>query len=66
MQELVVALRAGVVVHQVNIGLRVVLVHRVVPVHRIHAADESTIHERQFPILAVVDLSPSGDDEREP
>ena len=66
MQELVVTLRVGIVVHQVYIGLGIVLVHHIVPVHRVHTADESAIHERQFPILAVVDLSPSGDDEREP
>ena len=65
-QELVVTLRAGVIVHQVNIGLGVVLVHRVVPAHGIHTADESAIHERQFPVFAVIYLSPSGDDECEP
>jgi hypothetical protein len=63
MQELVVAGRSGVVVCDIEISLRVVFIHVVVPVHGIQATDESAIDEWQFPVFPVVNLSTSRNNE---
>ena len=55
-----------VVIHQVEIRLRIILIHRVVPIHRIDATHESAIDDRQFPVFTVVDLSAAGEDQCEP
>ena len=65
-KELVVTLGVRIAIHQVHIGLRIVLVHRVVPVHCIDTAHESAIDEWQFPVFAIVDLSSAGDHQCEP
>ena len=66
MQELVVTLRVWVVIRQVQIGLGIVYIHGVVPTHGINATHESAIDQRQFPVLAVVDLSTARDDQCQP
>ena len=66
MQKLVVALRGGVIVHDVEIRLRVVFVHHVVPVHRIYAPHHASVEYRQFPIFTVVYLSRSGNYHSQP
>ena len=65
-KEIFVAGGAGVVVHDVEIGLRVVAVHLVVPVEGIGAAEEASVYDGELPVLVVVDLSASREDESAP
>ena len=46
MQKLVVALRVRVIIHNVEVGLRVVVIHLVVPGDGVSAAYETTIYNR--------------------
>ena len=64
--ELVVAVRLGVVVHEIHVGLRVVVVHHVVPPHGVETAHESSVEDGQLPVFAVVDLSGSGQNDGQP
>ena len=65
-QEHVIALRGGILIRQVEIGLRIVFIHVVVPVHRIQTAYDSAVDDGQLPVLTVVDLSTARDDECQP
>ena len=65
-QELVIALRTRVIVHEVQIGLGVVHIHAVVPTHRIDTAHEPSIDQWQLPVFAIVNLSAAGDDQCQP
>ncbi len=56
-QELVVALRVGVVVHNVQVCLRVVVIHLVVPAHGIGTSHEAAVDDRKLPVFSVVNLS---------
>ena len=65
-EEILVAGSTRVVIHYVEIGLRVVAIHLVVPIEGIGATEESTIHDGEFPIFVVVDLSTAREYERTP
>ena len=56
-KEILVARGVGVVVHDVEVGLRIVAVHLVVPVKGIRTPKESTIDDGELPVFMVVDLS---------
>ena len=49
-----------VVVHNVQIGLRIVAVHLLVPHEGVSTTQETTVEDRQFPVFAVVYLSCAG------
>ena len=66
MQKLVIALRVRVIVHDVKVGLRIVVIHLVVPGDGICASYETTVNDRQFPIFTIVYLACSRQDERHP
>mgnify|MGYP004520208937 CR=1 FL=1 len=65
-QHVKVRLRVWVVVHDVEVGLRVVAVHHLVPRQGVGATDESSVEDGQFPEFAVVDLARSRQHEGEP
>ncbi len=56
-QKLIVALGVWVIVHNIHVGLRIVVIHLVVPGDGVCTAYETAIDERQFPIFAIVYLS---------
>ena len=61
-QEILVAGCAWVVVHDVEIGLRVVAIHLIVPIEGIRTAEEASIDDGKLPIFVVVYLSASRED----
>ena len=66
MQELIVALSVGVVVHDVHVGLGIVVKHLVVPAHGIGTTDHSAIDDGEFPIFPIVNLAGAGEHQCEP
>ncbi len=66
MQELAVALGVRIIVRDVDVCLRIVVVHLVVPSQGIDTSDYTTIEDRQFPVFAVVDLSAAWNDQCQP
>jgi hypothetical protein len=66
MQKLVVALRRGVIVHDVEVSLAIIAIHHVVPAQCIGTAHEATVEDRQLPVFAVIDLSGTRHNERQP
>ena len=60
-KEIFVAGGAGVVVHDVEVGLRVVAIHLVVPVEGVGTTEETAVDDGELPVFVVVDLSATGE-----
>ena len=56
-QHLLVAFRVGVAVRDIEVGLRVVGEHLPIPGEGVHATEEASVEDGQFPVLAIVDLA---------
>ena len=65
-KEILITGSAWVVIHNVEVGLRVVAVHLVVPIERIGTTKEPTIYDGEFPIFVVIDLSTARKDDGAP
>ena len=65
-QHLLVAFCHWVRVHDVEICLRIVVKHLGVPSQCIYTSQESSVDDRQFPVLMIVNLPPAGEDQSQP
>ena len=66
MKERIVAVSRRVIVHNVEISLTVVVIHLIIPPHGIGATHKTSIENGKFPVLAVIDLSCSRQDQSQP
>ena len=65
-EHLLITLGVGVAVHDVQIGLRIVLQHHIVPGERICAPQITSIDDGELPVFTVIDLSSAREHERYP
>ena len=65
-QKVLITCCVGVIIHDVEVGLRVVAIHLIVPIEGIRTAEEASIDDGKLPIFVVVYLSASREDQCTP